>query len=126
MSRLSRQLLALLLALLMGLAPLQGAVAGMSALSSGDQGMAGMSQMDHGAMMDMASGASVDHDCDQCNSDDCCSGSNCLSGHCATCAMALLPVLTSLVSPTATLRLSQVGDNLRSTLPASLFRPPRV
>jgi hypothetical protein len=137
MSRLSRQLLSLFIALALVLSPLQGmamniAPAGADAASSMHHEMLmGQMSMDDGMYAstshDMTQMASMpDGDCEQCDTSNCCAGAQCLSGHCATCVIGILPqapVLSEAVVWVATIaaesaHLPQLTD--------TLFRPPRV
>ncbi len=137
MSRLSRQIVSLFIAVLLVLSPLQGAMAGF--VSAGQSPLSGMQHemsgeqmaMDHDVTANgthdmMQMDATSDHQCDQCDTSACCIGGQCLSGHCASCAFGLVPVVSrfsgvvvrvAVIAPDST-RLQQVPD--------TLLRPPRV
>ncbi len=137
MSRLTRQVVSLIIAVLLVLSPLQGmtmnampasadAAMGMQHQMSGGQSAMDvtMSMADMDGMMQMAS--TVDQSCEQCDTSTCCAGAQCLSGHCATCAAGLMAIISvsseavaqAVILPVASAHLPQVSDNL--------FRPPRV
>ncbi|MBL3591192.1 MAG: hypothetical protein JMN24_15585 [gamma proteobacterium endosymbiont of Lamellibrachia anaximandri] len=122
MPRLSDKLLAVLLTLLLGLSPLQGAMAGFAASPDREGSVHQMSDMhDSGMVMDQAA-----HDCKQCSADDGCGGHSCSSGQCASCALALLPVFLLPTHLAATPVLPRADKGFVSQLSSSLFRPPRA
>jgi len=126
MHRLSDKLLAMLLALLLGLSPLQGAMAASFAASGQGMAMHQMADVDDGAVAtsDMAS-----HDCDQCNSGKGCGSQGCSSGHCASCLSCTMapPLSFSLPThPATTVTLPLENRGIVSRLTFSLFRPPRA
>ncbi|MBA1445539.1 MAG: hypothetical protein FE835_11705 [Gammaproteobacteria bacterium] len=115
-------MLALLLTLLLGLSPLQGAMAGFAAASDWEGSMHQMSNMhDDSMVMDQAA-----HDCEQCNADDGCAGHSCSSGQCASCVLALLPVFLLPTHLAARPILPMADKGFVSQLSSSLFRPSRV
>lgn len=114
MYQLSEKLLAVFLTLLLGFSPLQGAM--VSVASSFDQGegthqMAGMH-----AGMAMASDHALGHDCEQCNTDDCC----------ASCVLALPAIYSYHSNLTATPVLIRADNGFVNPLSASPFRPPKA
>ena len=118
MSRISEKLLTVLLTLLLGLSPLQGAIAGFASSLDQEEGMHQMSGT-HGDMaMNIDHGA---HDCEQCSA-----GDGCSSGQCASCALALLPYITLPKNLTAAIELLRTDDGSVSQYSSFLFRPPRV
>jgi len=138
MSRLSRQIVSLFVAVLLVLSPLQGAMAGIVSLGQApmpdmQHEMAGEKvAMDHGVnangahdMMQMDVAASGQQ-CEQCDVSACCIGGQCLSGHCATCAIGLVPVV-SRFSESAGGIIAIAPDSTRlQQVPDTLLRPPRV
>ncbi len=134
MSRLHQQVLSLFLAVALLFAPLQGVMA--SVETGGDMntmhGMTHAVAMDHAAMMDASAASDMERvamaeaDCDQCNASACCIGAQCLSGHCATCAMGLLPVVSPFSGHGARLVLMVPDSALLPLFSDALFRPPRV
>ncbi len=140
MHRLSSKILALLIVVLMGLAPLQAAMASMgSPAPAMGESMPAMMHMDmsahasHGAMdmsMDQAA-TSTDMDqammgCDQCQSDTCCAEQSCPSSHCASCATAIPTVFALSSSLASSAVLADFGLLFASAAPSSLYRPPRA
>ena len=123
MQSLSEKLLAVLLTLLLGLSPLQGAIAGIasSAQEGGLQQMADM-QADH--MVVNSDHAA--HDCDQCNADDCCGGHSCSSAQCASCVLAVISVFSHPIKLSTTSEHPRVDDGFASQPSFSLFRPPKA
>ena len=123
MYRLSEKLLAILLTLLLGLSPFQGAMAGFAASSDQEGGVHQMSDTQGDMVMDIDPAT---HDCEQCNADDGCNGHSCSSGHCASCVLAVLPVFSHPTNLSATPGLLRADDDFVSQLSSSLFRPPRA
>lgn len=123
MQILSERLLVILLTLLLGLAPLQSALA--SFANSSDQ-EDGVHQME-GMPSDMTGVTDHDtHDCEQCNVGNECAGHDCSSSHCTSCVLALLPILSFQASHTTATVLFPSDDGIISQLSSSLFRPPRA
>lgn len=123
MQRFSRKLSAVLLTLLLGLSPLQGVMAGF--VSSFDKGD-GVQQMAHMHGGPATDAGRVAADCEQCGHGDGCAGSDCSSGQCAFCALAILPDFFYLTNSTDKPRFSPMESDLARGLTFSLFRPPRV
>ncbi len=122
MDRLSEKLLAILLTLLLGLSPLQSAMAGFAVSSDQEGGVHQISVIQGDMVMN------IDHatyDCEQCNADDGCNGHSCSSGQCASCVLAVLPIGSHPINFKATSKLLQKGDYFVSQLSSSLFRPPK-
>jgi hypothetical protein len=120
-----KKLLAILLALLVGLIPLQSAIAGFAdSFGPGD----GAHQM---ADRPDSSQTMADHviaqDCEHCKTDTGCSnGHGCSSGHCVSCVLGLLPVLSFPTSQSSTSVQFRTVDGFVRQLSSSLFRPPRA
>ncbi len=123
MHRLSEKLLAILVMLLLGFSPLQGVMAGIA--TSLDR-QAGVHQMDgmHGDMVMAADQA--DHKCAQCNTDECCAGHDCASGHCAYCVLALPTIYAYQTNSPVAHVLIRADDGFVNQTSAALFRPPRA
>ena len=125
MRRVSEKLLAVLLTLLLGLSPLQSAMAGFASSLDQEGGVHQMANSHDGGMV-MAADHVAAHDCEQCNADAGCNGHNCSSGQCASCALALLQVFShpqNLIAVSVPLR---ADDGFVSQLSSYLFRPPRA
>lgn len=120
MRRLSEKLLAVLLSMLLlwpslpmaGASLVTGQVMDMPSvsLSSADAGVA----MDHAAM-----------DCDRCDRAGGCDG-GCANGHCASCALAVVPPMAFLQPPVLRLGRFFSNEGIAVRLSSSLFRPPRA
>ena len=123
MHRLSERVLAILLTLLLGLSPLQGAESGF-ALSANQDGSVHQMADGHDDCMD--SDRTAAQDCGQCNSEAGCNGHSCSSGQCASCALAVHQVFSYHTNPTITSGFPRADDGIVKQLSSSLFRPPRV
>jgi hypothetical protein len=88
--------LARLLALLLGISPLQSAMAGFTAHAV-QAGSGHQMGHEHEAGMTMDQNKVMKHDCRQCQDPTGCSGHTCSSGHCSSCAPALLSTLQHFV-----------------------------
>ena len=125
MKQSSNKLLAILLALLVGLVPLQGAMAGV--VDSFDQGEGGHQMADRQddslAMVNYV----LAQDCEHCKVDAGCSnGDGCSSGGCVSCVLELLPVVSSLTHQSAVSVRFRTADGFVRHSSSSLFRPPRA
>ena len=124
MCRLPEKLLTVLLALLLGLPPLQGALGGL--IPTPNQGeelhrVAGMAADN----LEMPAEQKT-HDCEQSHSQGCCDGSTCFSSQCCSCIEVLF---SSLGHPTAGFLQSCIRPTAEAFVgrPASsLYRPPRA
>ena len=119
-----RTLLAVLITLLLGLSPLQGAIAGVS--DSFDQ------QADARQIADaIDSGIAVSSDyvvtqnCEQCDADNGCFNQSC-PPECATCALALPPIVSHLTDPVTAPGMLPTDEGVVKQLAPSLFRPPKI
>ncbi|WP_457669100.1 hypothetical protein [Thiolapillus sp.] len=125
MRTLQQKIVAVLLSLLLGLLPLQGAFA---AETGGHQhdALSDMSMdtvnADSDQMPDMA------QDCDQCEQDSCCSGSSCNVDHCVSCTLAavLLPDTSLALPSVVAVKLAGQASRFSDSALFSLFRPPRA
>jgi hypothetical protein len=124
MRQISGTLLTVLITLLLGLSPLQGAISGVS--DSFDQ------QADARQIADaIDSGIAVSSDyaviqnCGQCSVDDDCFSQSCPT-ECATCALALPPIASPLTNPVTTPRMLPADEGVVKQLATSLFRPPKI
>ena len=124
MRRSIKKQLAVLLALLVGLTPLQGAMAGLVDLPGQPEGVIRMAA-DHDGRFIAAEHAAV-QDCERCNRDTGCNGQGCSSGHCAACALALLPTLPLPTYRSAAAVPMQTDAGFEAQLSSYLFRPPRA
>ncbi|MEN8180883.1 MAG: hypothetical protein ABFS39_20020 [Pseudomonadota bacterium] len=123
MHRLSENLLVILLTLLLGFSPLQGAIAGVA--SSDQEG--GTHQMaDMHASMAIASDHATAHDCEQCNTDECCTGHSCSSGQCASSVLVVLTVFSYHIDVDAMPGMFLPDTSFTSQSASSLYRPPRA
>ena len=123
MCSLSEKLLTVILALLLGLSPLQGAVAAMQDSPAQDMGMHQMvEQPDEQNTVTLHQ---MSHDCQQHKGDRGCTSHASSCNQCASCVVGLLPVTTSNVTPTVTTGLRPFNDGLSTPHAPSLYRPPR-
>jgi len=116
------KLLAIMLAILLGAAPMQGAMAEFSTFPK----QSGDAHLPAGAQIDVDHGYDhTTHNCDQYNTDTDSTNHDCSSGQCVSCAPA-----TSQVSVFSTIHTSNslptlVGEHFISRSLTSLYRPPR-
>jgi hypothetical protein len=123
MRRFPYKLLALMLALLLGLSPFQAALAGMLASVERTGHAQQMGEGHHGAMA-MAAEASVATDCEQCPSGTGCDG--CGSGHCLSCLSALPCVFTFPAKPDLQFHFVRIDLGTVDRHAAALYRPPKA
>lgn len=118
-----KKLLAILLALLVGLIPLQAAMAGFADSFGQGDGAHQMADRHDGsqAMADPVMG----QDCEHCKADTG-NGHSCSSGHCVSCVLGLLPSLSFSTHQSATSVQFRTVDGFVRRLSSSLFRPPRA
>ena len=121
----SKKLLAILLALLVGLIPLQSAMAGFADSFGLGDGVHQMADRHDGSQV------LVDHvmaqDCEHCKVDAGCSnGQGCSSGHCVSCVLGLFPVLSFPTQQSAASVQFRTDDGFVRQLSSFLFRPPRA
>jgi hypothetical protein len=120
-----RTLLAVLIALLLGLSPLQGAIAGFS--DSFDQrGDARLIADAFDSGIDVSSNDAVFQNCGQCDVGNDCFSQSCPPGECATCALTLPPIASNLTNPVTTPRMLPTDEGVVRQLAPSLFRPPKI
>lgn len=122
MHRLSKKLLAIMLAILLGFAPLQGAIAGYVAVD--DQ----PGNVHHPVSLQANMGMPVNpsaQDHEQCGTDLASMNHCCSSGHCASCAVGITQVsILSTINISEPLPI-QVDDRFVSQPSTALFRPPK-
>jgi len=125
MQRQHKKMMAILLALLLGLSPLQTLVAGIISSSATDGGMHRISNMQDSEMA--GKDRHVGGECDKCNDANGCHGHDCFSAQCAYCmGVALLPDFSYPIHRAVGLNVTR-PDRAYPTHPfSSLFRPPRV
>ena len=127
MRRLPEKLLAVVLSVILGLMPLQGAMAGFTTPIK-QMGEVHHHQMGnhHDGSQVLDAGHSAMMGCENCNTDAGCSGDNCSSGHCVSCLLALLTDFSFSVHQTIASVVMQTHNDLVKQSISSLFRPPRA
>ncbi|MCU7805354.1 MAG: hypothetical protein KZQ82_00530 [Candidatus Thiodiazotropha sp. (ex Lucinoma annulata)] len=120
MYRLSEKLLAILLALLLGLIPLQSVMAGFSASSEQEGWMHQMIGMHSDGTV-----TNSDHDHAQCSVDTDCSDHDCSSCQCISSTLAILPVFLNLTNASVTPGYVRSDQGVINHASSSPFRPPR-
>lgn len=124
MKRSPPRYLALLLALLMGLIPMQGVLAGLMAGSMDHIGHHGMESEGSSQLVYGADPAAVD--CGGCPAGHFCEGQGCASGHCVSCVAAII-LQSYRLGPTGTEPSVPLHNSLLPPrIPAAVFRPPRA
>ncbi len=120
-----KKLLAVLIAIQLGLSPLQGAIAGFS--GSFDQ-LGDSYQMGDAFDSSMAacSDCALNQNCGQRNVDDNCFDYSCFSGQCTASAQVLSKLTPYPPDPTATPGMLLADEGIVRLLPTSLFRPPKI
>ncbi len=125
MRQFSGKLLAVLITLLLGLSPLQGAIANFS--SSLDQ------QGDTHQIADaFDSGTTVSFDyaviqnCKQYSNDGDCFSHSDSTEQCATCALALPSIASFITNPPTTPGMLQADEDFVRQFGTSLYRPPKI
>jgi hypothetical protein len=127
MLRLPDKLLAILLSLLLGLAPLQG-VMGMTGGSSGQQAADQQSAHRHVNDMPRSMQQKKPTVCPHCLSHDCCQGhqGHSPSSHCSGCLVALPVVITLSAMNTGGSTYPQPQFRYAQRLHSAIHRPPKV
>jgi len=124
MNQLTKKLQAFLFTLLVGLSPLQGAIA--SFVETIDQQEKTVQMADASDSSMAASFAfMVTPNCGRCNIADDCFSHSCSSGQCVTCALALPPVASHSMNTTATPGMLGAEEGIVKQLSIPLFRPPK-
>ncbi|MEW8052700.1 MAG: hypothetical protein AB2809_20255 [Candidatus Thiodiazotropha sp.] len=127
MHRLSRKLFAVLLSLLLGLIPLQGAMGGfISPLKQKGGEHQYQIEAHHEAGMIMMNDHAAELNCGQHSTDAGYDGNSCSFGHCVSCLLALLPDFFFPTLHTAVSIVIQTDSDLLNQTVSSLFRPPRA
>ncbi len=120
MSLLHHKTVAILLSLLLGLLPLQGlfaAEASMNALGNATDAPIAVA-MDHGQIPEMSQA---------CEQASCCDGSSCGADHCASCALAAVPMDSSMILPLpVAINLTGLAPRVLNSTLSFLYRPPRA
>lgn len=127
MHRLPDKLFAVLLSVMLGLIPLQGAMGGFTSTLE-QKGGEHQHQIDghHSADVILMNDHAANPGCDNYNADAGCNGNNCSFGHCVSCLLALLPDFFFPTLQTATSKVIQTDSDLLNQTVSSLFRPPRA
>jgi hypothetical protein len=118
-------LLATLITLLLGFAPLQGAIAGFSD-SFEQQG--GTRQITDAFDNDFTvpSDYAAFQNFEQCDIDNSCFNHSSPPDECATCALTLPPIASNLINPITTPRMLPTDEGFVKQPATSLFRPPKI
>lgn len=128
MPTLTDKLLSLALALILGLSPVQAAMAGVATGGAQEQAMHQPSEPDgHMALAQMPQEQmSQQHECEQAMNTDCCGGDECSAGHCNCSLIGLVAVpIASRFSPPL-LQSHALSSGVISRHPIPLYRPPRA
>jgi len=121
----SEKVLAILLALLLGISPLQSAMAGSTAHAV-QAGSGHQMGHEHIADMTMDQVKGMNHDCPQCQDPSGCSDHTCSSGHCSSCAPALLSTLQHFVIVSGLAHFLQIDEAFPLRDSSHPFRPPKA
>lgn len=119
----SEKLLVVLLAVLLALSPLRGAMA-----SSDEEDGIGRCEhfvADHPWGASLVSSDTLSHDCTQCLN-DCCSRAECTHSQCASAGTALASNSSQRGWAVGKRRWQPVDETLLSQVPPTPYRPPRV
>jgi hypothetical protein len=120
----SEKLLAMLLALMLGLSPLQSAMASFTS-AFGQEGSTHHQMSDTPCDMDMENSHAV-QDGNQCDMQSDCVDHSCASGHCASGVLAVIPSFANFIVSCSTPEFYRTHEEFVDQLFSSLFRPPRV
>lgn len=125
MSPLTEKLFAIVLALVLGLSPLQGAIAA-AVSSAGVDTHSEFSSLQ--TLDDAAVTGAIDmgHDCDRCAPDGCCNGGSCASMQCSTCVAVPLASFPAAATHSTAAPESSYNHGVLTDTVASLYRPPRA
>ncbi len=119
----TRKLLSILLILLLGLSPLQSAMAELSAPVDTTTMPCHMAD----TQTDIIPLISLSTDvCEMCVDNSDCNNTCCSHAQCTPNVVALLQGISSLIRHPSSLALLQVNENITKNSPLALFRPPRV
>lgn len=124
MNRFTKKLQAFLFTLLVGLSPLQGALASFVETFDQQENTAQMADTSNNMAASLA--FVVTPNCGQCNIADACFSHSCSSGQCATCALAPPPVVSHPVNTAATSNMPGADEGIVKQLSIPLFRPPKI
>lgn len=124
MRQLTNNLVKLIVALLLGLSPLQGAIASMLDTHSNDMAIHQMM----GGELDVSNAFlnSMHQDCPQQMTDGGCKMHIGASGHCASYAVAMLSATTNAFTPLFESSSLPSRERFSSQYTTALYRPPRV
>ena len=123
MHYLTDKLLTVTLALVLGLSPLQGAVASMLDTHSDSVGMQQM--MAHAGDMSSLSAPQMNHDCSQHMGDSGCQTHAGASSHCSSCVVGIHSAMIAAFTPILESGTRPSNEGFTSYSTTSLYRPPR-
>lgn len=127
MCRLPDKLIAVLLSVVLGLIPLRGAVAGVtSTVNQTNEQHLHQMNVNHSSDVVLMDDHATTMGCEICNAHSLCSGSNCVSGHCVSCLLALLPDTLIPRHQISAIIIIQPDIDWGRQPTSSLFRPPRA
>lgn len=122
MNHWSDKLLVIILALMLGIAPLKSVIA-----ASFDQVDSGHHMVDMQQSDSVADSTEMDKECDRCSYDGCCDGSACNSSHCSSCVSGITADFLRFIDfPQSSEASPSVRNTFVSNAVASLYRPPKV
>jgi len=123
MSQFSEKLLVAFLGLVLGLSPLQDALAGLGSSLDQKTDAQLLSDMHCAVSMEANHASPDDH---QCNTQQDCHDRACSAGHCASCVLALLSESFRISKSGNTSDFPAFQSEYISSRSASFFRPPRA
>lgn len=124
MHALTDKLLALFMALLLGLSPMQAAVS--AVMVDAGQTMAIHEMSNHTGAMDMAGMASAHDCCEQAMKNVGCPDGDCSSSHCASCVIGLVAAVYPAFNRSLSCEKQALIHGSLRQAPSSLYRPPRA
>ncbi len=123
MRRLTDKLLTVMLSLLLGFSPLQGAVASM--LDTPSQGVDMHQMIGYEGEVNTLSSDQMHQDCPQHMVDNGCQTHVGTSNHCSSCVVGLPSAMTAVFTPILKPSSRPFNDGFASHPVTSLYRPPR-
>ena len=125
MRQFSGILLAVLITLLLGLSPLQGAIANFSGSLDQREDAHQIADAFDGGMA-VSYDFAVIQDCEQSSVDGGCFSHSGSTGQCATCALALPPIALHPTISNITPGMLRADEDIVRQLGTSLYRPPKI